>query len=245
VGEVVSSWWGWGSVEDARLPLVIDAARAQRLSVAVQIEPYEGRSAQTLAAGIAHLQTLGITRFYVYHPFEIADGDWVALTKSLSGVELLAETANVQRAAADGFQGIYTYDILTYGPTSFASLCARARTAHLICAPSVGPGYEATRATGDARVRPRLDGRTYDSMWGAAIRARPERITITSYNEWHEGTQIEPARARSRTVHARDISPVEPFRYETYDGAYGLHGRAASTAYLIRTAMWAAKFAAR
>ena len=30
-------------------------------------------------------------------------------------------------------------------------------------------------------------------MWKAAIRAGADRVTITSYNEWHEGTQIEPA----------------------------------------------------
>src|SRR5713226_5432051 len=28
VGEVVSSWWGWGSTEDLRLPAVLAAARA-------------------------------------------------------------------------------------------------------------------------------------------------------------------------------------------------------------------------
>jgi hypothetical protein len=242
VGEVVSSWWGWGSVEDTRLPLVIAAAHARGLSVAVQIEPYDGRSAESVATDIVHLQTLGITRFYVYHPFEVPDQDWPAAIGSLSGVELLAETGNPARAAVDGFQGVYTYDILTYGAASFRSLCARARAVQLICAPSVGPGYEAIRATGDARVRPRLNGATYDGMWRAAIRAGAGRITITSYNEWHEGTQVEPARARPIALRARDMSPVELFRYQTYDGAYGLHGNAARDAYLARTAMWAAKF---
>jgi len=28
--------------------------------------------------------------------------------------------------------------------------------------------------------------------------ARPDRINITSFNEWHEGTQIEPARTSYR-----------------------------------------------
>ena len=47
---------------------------------------------------------------------------------------------------------------------------------------------------------------------------------MTSFNEWGEGTQIEPA-ARAG-------------RYASYDGAYGLHGRAAQRAYLARTAYW-------
>jgi hypothetical protein len=91
----------------------------------------------------------------------------------------------------------------------------------------VGPGYDATRATGDLRVKPRRDGLTYDAMWIAALRARPDLVTITSYNEWSEGTQIEAAR------------PQPPAgAYLSYEGAYGLHGRAASRAYLRRTACW-------
>ena len=57
-------------------------------------------------------------------------------------------------------------------------------------------------------------------------------MTVTSFNEWQEGTQIEPA---------------VPFklggvRYFAYDGAWGLHGRAAENAYLGRTAYWANLF---
>ena len=100
---------------------------------------------------------------------------------------------------------------------------------HLLCAPSVGPGYVARRADGDPRVKPRRNGRTYDSMWAAAIRAHPDVVTITSYNEWHEGTQIEPAAPSGR--HGG-------YRYASYDGAFGLHGIAAERAYLDRTRYW-------
>ncbi len=88
----------------------------------------------------------------------------------------------------------------------------------------MGPGYEAAAATGDTRVKPRLNGGTYDSMWRAANDAGADVVTITSYNEWSEGTQIEPAGHGGR--------------YESYDGAYGLHGRAAARAYITRTKHW-------
>ena len=110
----------------------------------------------------------------------------------------------------------------------FARLCDQARKVKLLCAPSVGPGYDARRAVADARVRPRRQGRTYDGMWGSAIRARADLVSITSYNEWHEGTQIEPARARRG--------------YSGYDGAWGTRGRAAERAYIDRTAYWTARF---
>jgi hypothetical protein len=119
--------------------------------------------------------------------------------------------------------------VLTYGGASFGRICAEAHRLGLLCAPSVGPGYLATAATGDPRVKPRLGGRTYDSMWRAALGAHADLVTITSYNEWNEGTQIEPAADRAD--------------YASYDGAYGLTGHAAEDAYLVRTAYWAERLA--
>jgi hypothetical protein len=72
-------------------------------------------------------------------------------------------------------------------------------------------------------------------MWRAALRARADLVTVTSYNEWHEGTQIEPA------VQRRSAGGVA---YRGYDGAWGLSGRAAERAYLTRTAFWAARLRA-
>lgn len=243
IGEVIVSWWGWGSPEDLRLPLVMQAAQASRLQVAVEVEPYEKwqRTAEVLSADLAHLREFGIKRVYVFRPFDdlIDDASWKALNEA-AGVQMIAQTADVARAAGTGFTGVYTYDVLRYGPRSFRPLCAKARAAHLLCAPSVAPGYHAFRATGDPRTLPRRNGRTYDAMWKAAIAARPDRITITSYNEWHEGTQIEPA-ARP-PIRVPSASPTRAQQYQSYDGAYGLHGKAARRAYLVRTAFWTRVF---
>src|SRR3954453_18386388 len=65
VDQVVSSWWGWGSIEDQRLPAVVAVATRRHMSVAVQIEPYDGRTAQSVAADIEHCRTLGIGELYV------------------------------------------------------------------------------------------------------------------------------------------------------------------------------------
>ena len=233
ITEVVSSWWGWGSPEDVRLPLVLRAAKTRGLNVAVQVEPYDKwpRTEAILAVDLAHLRDVGIRRVYVYGPFDgvIGDGAWKDLLSAFSALDILGQTSDVARAAAVGFDGVYTYDILGVRGGSFAGLCARARTAGLTCAPSVGPGYNAGRATDDYRVRRRRNGATYDGMWRAAIAADADRVTITSYNEWHEGTQIEAARRQSAGVYGS---------YESYEGAYGRLGKAAETAYLVRTAFW-------
>jgi glycoprotein endo-alpha-1,2-mannosidase len=228
VDEVVSSWWGRGSAEDRRLPAVMRAAKRRGLEVAVQLEPYEGRTIDSIAADLVYLRSLGIRDIYVYRTKDFTAEDWGRVTRQPMGLRLFGQTNLVGFAARAGFAGFYTYDIVVYDATKFDRLCKQARTLGILCAPSVGPGYDASAATGDIRVKDRLLGATYDTMWRAALNAGADLVTITSYNEWGEGTQIEPAGHGGR--------------YESYDGAYGLHGRAAQRAYITRTAYWTSQF---
>jgi glycoprotein endo-alpha-1,2-mannosidase len=224
IHEAVVSWWGRGSPEDGRLTLVIRAARAHGVQVAAHLEPYAGRTVAGTADDIAYLRTLGIRDFFVYHATDFAATDWTPLTSALTGVRLFAQTPLAGYAKKAGFRGIYTYDPLTYGARTLARICSQAQAQRLLCAPSVAPGYSARRATGDTRVIERRDGKTYDGLWRAALRAHPDVVTITSYNEWLEGTQIESAR-RQRG-------------YASYDRGWGKRGKSAETAYLVRTAHW-------
>ena len=60
---------------------------------------------------------------------------------------------------------------------------------------SVGPGYN------DSKIRPwnsgasrdRQGGGRYRRQWRAGIDSGADAVSITSFNEWSEGTQIEPA----------------------------------------------------
>jgi hypothetical protein len=229
IDEVVVSWWGRGSIEDQRLPFVMAAARRRGLVVGIHLEPYQDRSLATIAQDLAYFATLGVTDVYVYHPRDFPAADWAALRAQVPlRVRLLAGTELVGFAAAAHFDGFYTYDFNTYNGSTFVRLCAQAHAMQLVCGPSVGPGYNGTRAGETSGNRPRAHGATYDRLWSAALAAAPDLVTITSYNEWGEGTQIEPAQAR--------------VGYASYDGAWGLSGVAAQTAYLTRTAYWAARY---
>jgi hypothetical protein len=225
VDEIVVSWWGRGSSEDTRLAPVLASAHRHHLTVAVHLEPYEGRTAATVAGDLAYLSSLGIRDVYVYHPRDLTPAAWATVrAQSPPGLRLFAGTALVGWAASAHFDGFYTYDFLNFGADKFARLCQEAHTAHLLCAPSVGPGYDGRRAGEQSAGRDRKGGRTYDLLWTAALAATPDVVTITSFNEWGEGTQIEPA---------------EPHvGYASYAGAWGLTGPAADYAYLSRTAYW-------
>jgi glycoprotein endo-alpha-1,2-mannosidase len=232
IDEIAVSWWGQGSAEDIRLPEVVLAARDAGLTVAVHLEPYTGRTVASTVADLAYLRRWGVRTFYLYRPLDLPVADWAAAKAALhaDGSTVFAQTSLVGAAAAGGFDGVYTYDIVVYGGGKFARLCEQARKMKLLCAPSVGPGYDARRGSGDPVVKPRRQGATYDSMWKMAIKAGADRVTITSYNEWHEGTQIEPASSNARRR--------GEYRYYTYDNAWGLHGVSAEQAYLTRTRYW-------
>src|SRR5581483_6327185 len=228
IDEVVVSWWGRGSQEDARLPLVVSAARRLGLSIGIHLEPYPGRTPASVQADLQYLAQFGVRDIYVYHPRDFAAADWAPVNASAPPtMRMLAGTDLVGFAAAARFAGVYTYDFIMDNGSKFSRLCAQAHAQHLACVPSVGPGYDGRRA-GEAPVgRPRRSGATYDSLWTAALAAGPDAVSITSFNEWGEGTQIEPA-----AVHRG---------YRSYEGAWGLTGAAAQNAYLTRKAFWAAR----
>ena len=60
---------------------------------------------------------------------------------------------------------------------------------------TVIPGYDDSKL-GRPPPRPvtdRWEGETYRALWQEAIAAAPDYVLITSWNEWHEGSEIEPS----------------------------------------------------
>lgn len=171
--------------------------------------------------------------FYVYDSYHIPAKEWAAIL-SPAGAETIRGTPHdalviglwvKEKEAAymltGGFDGFYTYFAttgFTYGstPAHWKGLSRWARQNGLIFIPCVGPGYE------DRRIRPwngrnaryREKGAYYARMFQAAIEAAPPIIGITSFNEWHEGTQIEPAVPKKiDTFTYLDYSPLPPEHY--------------------------------
>lgn len=99
-----------------------------------------------------------------------------------------------------GFDGGYTYfasPVTSHGadPRHWRDMSAEAAARGLMFVPSVGPGYNDTkiRPWNGAATRSREGGGAFARAWRSALGADPAAVTITSYNEWGEGTQIEPA----------------------------------------------------
>ena len=56
------------------------------------------------------------------------------------------------------------------------------------------PGFDNTKSSPANVKAERYGGRTYRGMWEAALNSKPDWILISSWNEWAEGTEIEPSR---------------------------------------------------
>jgi hypothetical protein len=239
VNQVIVSWWGQGSYEDKALSVVQTAAAAHGVDVAIHLEPYGGRGA-TGPADISYLTAKGFKVFYAYQATLLNSSFWAAIRAQNPNITMFAnggpsytkagQGGLINFALLGGFDGIYTYDPINFSGADFGPLCALARANRLQCAPSVAPGFDGTRATTISTIRPRLGGGTYDSMWAGAIAAAPEIVTITSYNEWHEGSQIEPAKPF--------CIPNQGTCYADYTGDFGLADPQAQQGYLNRTAVW-------
>lgn len=57
---------------------------------------------------------------------------------------------------------------------------------------TVVPGFDGRIWHHPGRIVARGMGKLYESVWEQAIKEQPHFITICSFNEWGEGTQIEP-----------------------------------------------------
>lgn len=222
VGVVVISWLGKDSFTDKSVVKYLDAAQRFGLKIAFHIEPFyktiiELRDqlsylVKTYSQHPAFYKKDGKPMYYVYDSYKIAPEEWSKLLsengeKTVRNTELDAlyiglwvEKNDSSFFDTSGFDGFYTYfasEGFVFGSTTsnWKTMAEYAENHHLIFIPCVGPGYSDTRIRpwNEANFKSRENGKYYEKMFDAAIQVNPEFIGITSFNEWHEGTQIEPA----------------------------------------------------
>jgi len=99
------------------------------------------------------------------------------------------------------FNGIYTYSpngiLHSGGENLLESYYSRmkdvATQENLIFCTTVSPGYDDTKIRIPGFKVEREDGLTYNTTWRLALKYDSRWILICSWNEWHEGSEIEPS----------------------------------------------------
>ncbi len=241
---VAVTWWGKNDFGSPALPVLFDEAEKHHLKVCFHIEPYEGRNAESIRAGIAELiekygshpafyRMGGKPCFFIYDSYITPASEWARVFSpnggiTIRGTELDSKIIGlwVKDKEQDfflqsGMDGFYTYFAatgFTYGstPAHWKEMQEWADHNEKIFIPCVGPGYIDTRVRpwNTVTIRDRENGKYYDEMFKAAIETGTSNIAITSFNEWHEGTQIEPAIPfKSGAFSYLDYAPLEPDYY--------------------------------
>jgi glycoprotein endo-alpha-1,2-mannosidase len=140
---------------------------------------------------------------------QLSPADWQEVIAQVrrdnpSGVVLIADSLDPKFVL--GFDGASTYNITgqtqhksppeirTWAHAAYPNMVAAAGPGK-ISTVTIIPGYD-DRNTGRPPPRPVTDrwgGETYRVLWREAIAAKPDYVLITSWNEWHEGSELEPS----------------------------------------------------
>ncbi|MFN8384780.1 MAG: hypothetical protein U0V02_22795 [Anaerolineales bacterium] len=226
VGVIITSWWGQGSNEDGAMPLVLEMAEKYGIKVAFHIEPYGGRTAESLIDDIRYIyekygsspaffrstasssyspgnQPKGIfflwsIEFKEFGQAPVQANYWLSAMDEIHALpeSTLVIANTLQGSWIDGghFDGLYNY-ITLHTDQNGGFNWARNMPPNSLYIPSVIPGNSARRVGYPENTYvPRNDGATYNEQWTAALGTgvEPAMVTITSFNEWHEGSLIEP-----------------------------------------------------
>jgi glycoprotein endo-alpha-1,2-mannosidase len=105
---------------------------------------------------------------------------------------VLSDNSGSEWVFSGHFDGLYSYG----GDEETRYAWARGLPPGAWYVPGVNPGFASRRIDYPPGIDvPRQDGTAYNNRWEwlLGIGLEPELVTITTFNEWHEGTQIEPA----------------------------------------------------
>ena len=220
----ISTWWGQGSYEDHTFKLLLDQAETNNFKTTIYWETAPGKGREQISRAVSDLvyvlKNYGSSRaflkvdgkpvIFVYGRVmgEVPLASWPAIitqTRAQAGDFLLIADGYNENFARM-FDGLHTYnncaqvqgksptELRAWSRESYASAVQLARQQGRISCVTVIPGYDDTKIRKPGLAVDRQDGEVYRVLWREAIRAQPDWVLITSFNEWHEGSEIEPSR---------------------------------------------------
>jgi uncharacterized protein YraI len=208
----VVSWWGAGNPTDDNLKIVLDQARAANFSVAVDFELtspfYRSRNdavnslrrlIATHANHPAYLRVNGKPVIFFWRQQNYSVDTWQVIRDSVDpNHQTLWIAEGVDTSYLRVFDGHHLYSVAwARDPAAELQKYAghvRAYGADKIWVATAMPGNDDTRThRKGAYVRDRRGGDLYRETWRGALASSPDWTIITSWNEWVEGTMIEPS----------------------------------------------------
>ncbi|MCX5646950.1 MAG: glycoside hydrolase family 99-like domain-containing protein [Phycisphaerae bacterium] len=222
IDTLIVSWWGHGDYTDRAMPLILDACERHGLAACIYYETVpQPQTAETAAQDIikvlakygshkAHLKAGGKPVVFIYGRAvdELGLLGWLDAVKLINaglrtGAVLIGDQFSY--GAARVFDGVHTYntagsvagrslaDLETWAAGTYPSWVQLADGADKISTITIIPGYDDTKIRKPGLAVGRFNSDLYRTQWEQAIAADPHWVIVTSFNEWHEGSEIEPS----------------------------------------------------
>lgn len=207
-----------GSIQAENMPTVLRLAEENGLLIST----YSVVQPLTLATHPAWLRDAGRPVFFHWNPAKYDPSDWLEwraqLEESIGPVVWIGNTIDEEYLGV--FDGFHSYlcvphipgddsgdhyreniERMRVGPNkkdldeafSLAYTGGEVRLDLKSFSVSVIPGYDDTKIRSPGAKTDREEGALYERMWRMAIGLDAHSVLITSWNEWMEGTEIEPS----------------------------------------------------
>ncbi len=206
----VVSWLGPGNPTDERFRLMLDIGGGKGFSATIDFEANRYNSRDALVAALTYVRDAlephgafarvnGKPILFFWRQQVRSVDEWAAIRSAVDPNHdqiWIAEGVNI--AYQRVFDGHHLYSI-AWSPDVNHTLSDWARRvrqagADKLWVATVMPGYDDTRTgRADGFARARNDGGFYRATWQAARNSRPDLLVINSFNEWVEGSMIEPS----------------------------------------------------
>lgn len=206
----IVSWWGQGTFEDKALRTIMKVAEVEKFLITAYYEQAE-KEAQ-IEQDVAYLvRDYGGSASWLRddgQPVVFVYGRVVnafppsAFAAARKQAVLVMDSFDPTHGKVGG--GMHTYNPVfsSFFPLPVNGGMARqydealipCRARGLILAATVVPGYDDTFVRSPGAVQMRRSGLLYDESWNCATASPADWILICSWNEWHEGSEIEPSK---------------------------------------------------
>jgi hypothetical protein len=220
IDALVLNWWGAGNRTDGNLASLLGIAEQKGFRVAAVLDinsPFmRGTGSYTenlrrllgeYAGRPAYLRFQGKPVVFFYNVARLPVATWQQIRSQVDpdhAAIWIAEGTDLRYQQVFDGHHLYSITWATGGSPSgilpkWGDKVRRYNTQHgttKLWVATVMPGYD------DRGVRPkggfarsREGGEYYRQCWQAALDSQPDWVIVNSFNEWMEGTQIEPGRA--------------------------------------------------
>jgi len=218
----IVSWWGHGHYTDRAMKAILDGCQRSGLAACIYYETVPAPRTPAAAAGDivkvlskygghpAHSKVNGKPVVFVYGR-ALQEMDLIEWRRAVAiinaryrgGAILIGDQFGY--GAARVFDGVHTYNTAgmlrgrdpaaarEWASGTYRSWVDLADRAGKISTLTLIPGYDDTKIRKPGLAVERYEGASYRRQWEEAIKADPHWVLITSFNEWQEGSEVEPS----------------------------------------------------